>query len=67
MSYEQELDYYQKYVEPALIRQEQRERAEEKKDLERLEANMPQPNEEVAVDRLVQASKLKKVAGGYSE
>ena len=66
MSYEQELDYYQKYVEPALIRQEQRERAEEKKDLERLEANMPQPNE-VAADKLKAVSKLKKVAGGYSE
>ena len=41
MSYEQELDYYQKYIEPELIRQQQAEYAEEKANLNSLEANMP--------------------------
>lgn len=41
MSYEAELDYYQKYIEPELIKQEQKMRESEKKDLERLAANMP--------------------------
>lgn len=60
MSYEAELDYYQKYVEPALIRREQKLRVEKKKDLERLEANMPPK-------KMQQKAKLRKVAGGWNE
>ena len=62
---EAKLDNFYEELERAQERFE-REDIDEKRDLENLAENMPQPNE-VAADKLKAVSKLKKVAGGYSE
>ena len=41
MSYEQELDYYQKYIEPELIKDDAKQYQEEKRNFQSIEANMP--------------------------
>ena len=63
---EAKLDNFYEELERAQERFE-REDIEEKRDLENLAENMPQPNEEIAANKLKVAAKLKKVAGGYSE
>lgn len=60
MSYEAKLDYYQRFIEPELIRQQQAEHAEEKANLNSLEANMPP-------EKMQRDCELRKVAGGINE